>query len=201
MSSPILSSREFAAECGENATLASMFSRPRSRQLRRVGVLERRLRCRSSCRTRPAPGRPASFPSTTSALLAWTYRPRQLRLVDPNTTFFVFGPLTMIILLCCRLFMCWRFTLAAPAVFLRRFADCVSPESRFPVLLAVVDDDPQLLLQLFEPADDLRLAEIVGDDAHLGLFLDRLIEQRRGSSRAPRSPSRRAPRPSWDAWL
>ena len=69
----------------------------------------------------------------------------------------------------------------------------------FPVLLAVVDDDLQLLLQLREAANDFRLAEIVGNDADLGLFLDGLIEQRLGSTRALRNPSTRGLRPSWDA--
>ena len=43
MSSPIVASSAFDAECGENATLASMFVRPRVVQLGRGGVAERGL--------------------------------------------------------------------------------------------------------------------------------------------------------------
>jgi hypothetical protein len=45
------------------------------------------------------------------------------------------------------------------------------------MFLAVVDDDSQFLLQLLKSSDNLRFAEIVSDDANLGLFLDRLVEQ------------------------
>ena len=175
MSSPILSSREFAAECGENATLASMFSRPRSTSSPRR-CPRTSSRCRSSCRTRPVPGPTGFSPSTTSALLAWTYRPRQLRLVDPKTTFFVFAVdddhLVVLQALHVLALHVGRAGCLLEAFRRLRFAGIV-----FAVLLAVVDDDAQLLLQLFEAADDLRLAEIVGNDAHLGLFRDGLIEQ------------------------
>ena len=73
--------------------------------------------------------------------------------------------------------MCWRFTLAVPAVFSSRFAACVSPDSASPCSLLSSMMILQLLPELLEAADDLRLAEIVGDDTNLGLFLDRLIEQ------------------------
>ena len=43
MSSPIFFSRAFDAECGENATCASMFFRPRSVNFAEFGVAEGRL--------------------------------------------------------------------------------------------------------------------------------------------------------------
>ena len=65
--------------------------------------------------------------------------------------------------------MCWRFTLAAPAVFLRRFADCVSPEPASPCSLLSSMMILQFLLKLLESTDDFRFAKIVGDDPNLGL--------------------------------
>ena len=68
-----------------------------------------------------------------------------------------------------------------------RFAGCLFEAFRglrfsgivFAVLFAVVDDDAQALAQLLEPADDLRLAQIVSNHAHLrGLVGDSLVEQR-----------------------
>ena len=62
-------------------------------------------------------------------------------------------------------------------MFLRRFADCVSPEPDSPCSLLSSMMILQFLLKLLKSTDDFRFAKIVGDDPNVGFLLDGLIEQ------------------------
>src|SRR5688500_16201094 len=97
MSAATLPSRGFVAPCGENETRASSPSRPRSRQrVESVGpkpTTESLVQYDANASRKT---RAAFSPRRTIALFAWTYSPRQVKLVEPHKTAFPASPSTTI---------------------------------------------------------------------------------------------------------
>lgn len=119
----MLLSSAFLAEWGENETRASIFFSPslvhwadavppKSEALPALPVFveggEKRL-------YRLPPGQ-------DHGIVRLTKKPRQEKLVEPQTAFFTLGPLTTIVLLCWSLPIWCRLTLVCPAEAIRRLA-------------------------------------------------------------------------------
>src|SRR3990172_2559441 len=101
MSSAIDCSSAFDLECGEKATLALTSPRPRSVHLAEpvLPKLAGVSLCQKSSNA-ARNGLTALLPCRTTALLDCTKKPRHVKLVEPHTIVFTFGPSTAIVLLC-----------------------------------------------------------------------------------------------------
>src|SRR5689334_24173903 len=101
MSPAMVASRALVLECGENATLASMLAQPRGvHSAETVAPNPFASPCCQKLSNAERNGASAFFPRSTTALFACTKSPRQLKLVEPQTTVCCFGPSTTMVLLC-----------------------------------------------------------------------------------------------------
>src|SRR6266487_2413712 len=81
------------------------------------------------------------------------------------------------VLLCCRLLMCWRLTWSAPASGDEALGSLGFGGSVRLVLLTVVNNDPQALFEFFKARDDGGIVEVIANDADDGGFVgDGVVE-------------------------
>jgi hypothetical protein len=101
--------------------------------------------------------------------------PATRKLVEPPIAIFALSPSTTIILLCCSLPICWRFTWSLPALITSLSSAIFSPEPAVTVRAVVVNDDAEPGFELFEPGHHFRLVEVVGNYSALSPSHPRLL--------------------------